>query len=74
MPAPMHNAYQSLAPEEKRMVTLSIPLLRLADNLDRSHDQRIQSLECRLRRRRGSAAGSLQRRRRSGAVGRRTRR
>ena len=42
MPAPMHNAYQSLTPEEKRMVTLSIPLLRLADNLDRSHDQRIQ--------------------------------
>jgi exopolyphosphatase / guanosine-5'-triphosphate,3'-diphosphate pyrophosphatase len=48
MPAPMHNAYQALTPEEKRIVTLSIPLLRLADNLDRSHDQRIQSLECRL--------------------------
>ena len=30
-------------------VTLSTPLLRLADNLDRSHDQRIQGLECRLR-------------------------
>lgn len=49
MPSPVHNAFQSLTPEEKRMVTLSIPLLRLADNLDRSHQQRIQSLECRLR-------------------------
>jgi exopolyphosphatase/guanosine-5'-triphosphate,3'-diphosphate pyrophosphatase len=49
MPAPVHNAFQALTPEEKRMLTLSIPLLRLADNLDRSHDQRIQGLECRLR-------------------------
>jgi exopolyphosphatase/guanosine-5'-triphosphate,3'-diphosphate pyrophosphatase len=26
-----------------------IPILRLADNLNRSHDQRIRSVECRLR-------------------------
>ena len=26
-----------------------IPILRLADNLDRSHAQRIESLDCRLR-------------------------
>ena len=25
-----------------------IPLLRLADNLDRSHDQRVQQVDCRL--------------------------
>ena len=42
LPSPDHNAYQSLTAEEKRVVTLSIPLLRLADNLDRGHEQRIQ--------------------------------
>lgn len=47
LPGPMHNAYQSLPAEEKRMLMLMIPLLRLADNLDRSHEQRIEKLECR---------------------------
>jgi exopolyphosphatase/guanosine-5'-triphosphate,3'-diphosphate pyrophosphatase len=49
LPTPAHNAYQSLNADEKRVLTMSIPLLRLADNLDRSHDQRIQAVECRLR-------------------------
>ena len=31
------------------MLMLMIPILRLADNLDRSREQRIQSVECRLR-------------------------
>ncbi len=48
LPSPMHNAFQSLTPEEKRTLTLLIPLLRLADNLERSHEQRIQSVDCRL--------------------------
>ena len=48
LPSPMHNAYQSLSTEEKRILTLLIPLLRLADNLDRSHEQRIQSVDCLL--------------------------
>ena len=48
LPSPLHNAYQTLSPEEKRILTLLIPLLRLADNLDRSHEKRIQSVDCRL--------------------------
>jgi exopolyphosphatase / guanosine-5'-triphosphate,3'-diphosphate pyrophosphatase len=48
LPSPLHSAYQALSPEEKRIVTLLIPLLRLADNLDRSHEKRIQSVDCRL--------------------------
>lgn len=48
LPGPMHSAYQSLSPEDKRVLTLLIPLLRLADNLERSHEQRIQSVDCRL--------------------------
>lgn len=49
LPSAVHNAFQALSAEEKRLVLLTIPILRLADNLDRSHDQRIQGLECRLR-------------------------
>jgi exopolyphosphatase / guanosine-5'-triphosphate,3'-diphosphate pyrophosphatase len=49
MPAPVHTSYQALSAEDKRALMLLIPLLRLADNLDLSHDQRIQSMECRLR-------------------------
>jgi len=48
-PAPEHSAYQSLTADEKRTLMLLIPILRLADNLDRSHDQRIRSVDCRLR-------------------------
>jgi exopolyphosphatase / guanosine-5'-triphosphate,3'-diphosphate pyrophosphatase len=49
LPNPVHGAYQSLNSDEKRILALEIPLLRLADNLDRSHEQRIQALECKLR-------------------------
>jgi exopolyphosphatase/guanosine-5'-triphosphate,3'-diphosphate pyrophosphatase len=49
LPNAVHGAYQSLSAEEKRILSLEIPLLRLADNLDRSHEQRIQALDCRLR-------------------------
>jgi exopolyphosphatase/guanosine-5'-triphosphate,3'-diphosphate pyrophosphatase len=49
MPNPMHSSYQNLPPEEKRTLLLMIPLLRLADNLDRSHEHRIEKLECRWR-------------------------
>ena len=44
----MHSAYQSLSADEKRQLMLSIPLLRLADNLDRSHEQKIHGVDCRL--------------------------
>jgi exopolyphosphatase/guanosine-5'-triphosphate,3'-diphosphate pyrophosphatase len=49
MPNPMHNSYQSLTPDERRTVLLLTPILRLADNLDRTHDERIHHAEARLR-------------------------
>jgi exopolyphosphatase / guanosine-5'-triphosphate,3'-diphosphate pyrophosphatase len=49
LPNPEHAAFQSLTAEEKRTLLLLIPILRLADNLDRSHDQRIRSVDCKLR-------------------------
>jgi len=47
MPLPVHHGYQALSAEEKRVLLLMIPLLRLADNLDSSHERRIEKLECR---------------------------
>ena len=49
LPNSMHGVYQALSADERRMLMLMIPILRLADNLDRSRDQRIQEVECRLR-------------------------
>ncbi len=42
-------AFDILTSEEKHTLMLLFPLLRLADNLDRSHDQRIFGVACRLR-------------------------
>jgi exopolyphosphatase / guanosine-5'-triphosphate,3'-diphosphate pyrophosphatase len=44
-----HTNLVALTGEERRSLTLLIPLLRIADNLDRSHDERIDSLECAMR-------------------------
>jgi exopolyphosphatase/guanosine-5'-triphosphate,3'-diphosphate pyrophosphatase len=49
LPSPVHSAYQALTPEERRMLLLSIPLLRLADNLDHGEEQRVSGVECHLR-------------------------
>jgi exopolyphosphatase/guanosine-5'-triphosphate,3'-diphosphate pyrophosphatase len=49
LPSPEHAAFQALTAEEKRTMMLLFPILRLADNLDRSHDQRIRGVDCRLR-------------------------
>jgi exopolyphosphatase/guanosine-5'-triphosphate,3'-diphosphate pyrophosphatase len=49
LPKPEHGAFQALTPEERRSLMCLIPILRLADNLDRSHDQRISGVECHLR-------------------------
>jgi exopolyphosphatase/guanosine-5'-triphosphate,3'-diphosphate pyrophosphatase len=49
LPAPEHANLQLLDAEERRAVTYLIPLLRLADSLDRSHGQRIRSVEVRAR-------------------------
>jgi exopolyphosphatase/guanosine-5'-triphosphate,3'-diphosphate pyrophosphatase len=49
LPRTEHSAYQTLTAEEKRTLMMMIPILRLADNLDRSRGQRIASVECRVR-------------------------
>lgn len=48
LPSPAHSSYQPLAPDERRLLMMAIPILRLADNLDRSHDQRVRSVDCAL--------------------------
>jgi exopolyphosphatase / guanosine-5'-triphosphate,3'-diphosphate pyrophosphatase len=48
LPSPVHGAYQSLSTEERKVLMQLIPILRLADNLDRSHDQSIDGVECRV--------------------------
>lgn len=49
MPAPRHAEYQTLSPEQRRWLTLLAPLLRIADALDRSREQRVEGIECELR-------------------------
>jgi exopolyphosphatase/guanosine-5'-triphosphate,3'-diphosphate pyrophosphatase len=48
LPSPDHNSFQALATDERRLLTMAIPILRLADNLDRSHDQRVRRVDCRF--------------------------
>jgi exopolyphosphatase/guanosine-5'-triphosphate,3'-diphosphate pyrophosphatase len=49
LPNPLHSLYQALSPEERNMLLMMIPILRLADNLDRSPEHRIRGVDCRLR-------------------------
>jgi len=49
MPTPVHANWQGLSADDKRVVLMLIPLLRLADNLDVSHEARIESLRCLIR-------------------------
>ena len=49
LPTPEHENLQLLDAEDQRAVAWLIPLLRLADSLDRSHGQRIRSVECKQR-------------------------
>ena len=48
MPAARHADFMALAPEDRRAVTLLTPLLRIADALDRSREQRVERIECTL--------------------------
>jgi exopolyphosphatase/guanosine-5'-triphosphate,3'-diphosphate pyrophosphatase len=48
LPVGEHGVFQALPAEERRALLLLIPILRLADNLDRSREQRIQGIECRM--------------------------
>ena len=48
-PNASHAPFQALDAEGKRAVTLLTPLLRLADSLDRSNEQRVESVECQVK-------------------------
>jgi exopolyphosphatase/guanosine-5'-triphosphate,3'-diphosphate pyrophosphatase len=49
LPSQVHGVYQALSADERRMLMLLIPILRLAYNLNRSPDHRIRGVDCRLR-------------------------
>jgi exopolyphosphatase/guanosine-5'-triphosphate,3'-diphosphate pyrophosphatase len=49
LPNPLHSPYLMLSLEERNSLLLMIPILRLADNLDRSPEHRIRGVDCRLR-------------------------
>lgn len=44
MPQPRHTYFQALDPEARKTVTSLAPLLRIADALDRSHQQRVRNI------------------------------
>lgn len=48
-PAPEHGNLDTVSAEGRRAVTLLMPLLRLADSLDRSHGQRVRAVDCKVR-------------------------
>jgi exopolyphosphatase / guanosine-5'-triphosphate,3'-diphosphate pyrophosphatase len=45
LPQPRHLEFQALDSEAKRLVLRLVPLLRLADSLDRSHSQKVVDLD-----------------------------
>ena len=49
LPNPLHSSYLALSVEERNTLLMMIPILRLADNLDRSREQRIRGVDCRVR-------------------------
>jgi len=49
MPAADHANLDALNGDERRALMLLIPLLRIADSLDRSHEERVETLECHVR-------------------------
>ncbi len=48
-PNPRHPQFQAVDPAERQALVLLTPLLRLADSLDRSHEQRVNSVGVELR-------------------------
>jgi exopolyphosphatase/guanosine-5'-triphosphate,3'-diphosphate pyrophosphatase len=48
MPSTRHTFFQVLSAAQQKVITLLVPMLRLADSLDRSHDQRVDELAVQL--------------------------
>ncbi|HME06756.1 MAG TPA: Ppx/GppA phosphatase family protein [Bryobacteraceae bacterium] len=49
MPVPRHAPFQSIDPDSRRAVTLLAPLLRIADSLDRGHQQGVDDMAVQLK-------------------------
>ena len=49
MPTPQHAPLHAVDADSRRTVTLLAPLLRIADNLDRSHEQRVGDMAVQLK-------------------------
>ncbi|HZS55147.1 MAG TPA: Ppx/GppA phosphatase family protein [Bryobacteraceae bacterium] len=49
MPEARHSHYQALEPDARRQVLLLAPLLRIADSLDRAHEQKVRDVTSALR-------------------------
>lgn len=49
MPLPRHSPFQSVDPDSRRAITMLTPLLRIADSLDRSHEQRVSDMQVQIR-------------------------
>jgi exopolyphosphatase/guanosine-5'-triphosphate,3'-diphosphate pyrophosphatase len=49
MPQPRHSHFHALEPDSKRIVMCLAPLLRIADALDRGHEQRVKSVSSSVR-------------------------
>ncbi|MGB9611362.1 MAG: Ppx/GppA phosphatase family protein, partial [Bryobacteraceae bacterium] len=47
-PSARHADYAALDPEQQQLIQYLYPLLRVADALDRSRDQRVESISCTL--------------------------
>jgi exopolyphosphatase / guanosine-5'-triphosphate,3'-diphosphate pyrophosphatase len=49
MPAARHSPFQAIDADSRRAITMLVPLLRIADSLDRSHEQRVTDVQIQLR-------------------------
>jgi exopolyphosphatase/guanosine-5'-triphosphate,3'-diphosphate pyrophosphatase len=49
MPTARHAPFQTFDADARRAITFLTPLLRIADSLDRSHEQRIAGIDVQLR-------------------------
>jgi exopolyphosphatase / guanosine-5'-triphosphate,3'-diphosphate pyrophosphatase len=49
MPAARHSPFQSLNADLRKRVTWLVPILRVADSLDRGHQQRVEEIHCQVR-------------------------
>ena len=46
MPSARHTSFQAMPPDDRKATLQLIPMVRLADALDRSKEQRVEEIEC----------------------------